>query len=281
MFLITGAKGQLGQEVIRQFDGKYKYIGIDIDQLDITDNKKTIELINEIKPTHIIHCAAYTNVDKCEDEIDLAFKVNAIGTRNLAITAEKVNAKLIYISTDYVFDGEKQTPYNEFDVPHPQSIYGKSKLAGENFVKEFCNRYFILRIAWLYGIEGNNFVKTIIRLAKEKGKLEVVDDQKGNPTFTRDVAKIIELLMETEKYGIYHVTNEGTTSWYGFTQKILKEFNIDCDLQPTTSDKFVRPAKRPKNSSLDKMMLRLELSLKMRYWEEAFEEFASEMKGRL
>lgn len=281
MILITGSRGQLGSEFIKQFENKYSVKGVGKEEVDITDFDGTMNYISELKPSIIIHCAAYTNVDGCENDKDTAFKVNAVGTRNVAMAAEKVGAKLVYISTDYVFDGEKKEPYNEFDRPNPISIYGLSKLAGEEFVKTFCSRYFIVRIAWLYGENGNNFVKTIVKLAKEKGEIDVVNDQRGNPTFTKDVVQAVEVIMNSEKYGTYHVTNEGIASWYDFACKIVSTFGIDCKVNPTTSDKFIRPAKRPKNSALDKMMLRLEFGYKMRHWEEAFEEFAMLMKGRI
>ncbi|MBL4936358.1 dTDP-4-dehydrorhamnose reductase [Clostridium sp. YIM B02515] len=284
--LITGAKGQLGTQIIKMLESMnselgpinnaYKnaeVIGIDVDQLDITNLNQVREYISIAKPQIIINCAAYTNVDACETNEDLAFKVNAIGPRNLAIVSEVIGAKLIHISTDYVFAGNGTKPYREYDLTNPQSSYGNTKNAGEEFVKCFSSRFFIVRTAWLYGYYGNNFVKTIIKAAKEKGYLDVVNDQRGNPTNAEDLAYHILRLALTEEYGIYHCTGTGECSWYDFAVKIVEYANINCTVSPVTSEKINRPAKRPAFSSLDNMMLRCTVGDEMRKWEEALKIF--------
>lgn len=284
--LITGAKGQLGMQLrsilekgkseLGTIDSIYK--GLDIryvshDELDITDLKDVLEYIGNYKPDFIINCAAYTNVDKCENDIDNAFKVNSLGPRNLAIASNKINAKLLHVSTDYVFSGNGNKPYKEYDATNPVSIYGKTKLLGENYVREFCDKYFIVRTAWLYGKYGKNFVYTILRAAKEKGNLEVVNDQRGNPTNAEDLAYHILKLILTDEYGIYHCTGNGECSWYDFACKIVEYASINCHVMSITSDRIKRDAKRPSYSSLDNMMLRCTIGDNMRSWYDAIKIF--------
>lgn len=289
--LVTGAKGQLatqliniikkGKNEIGEMPTLYKEAiikGIDIDELDIADLDQVRKLFSEFKPHIVINCAAYTNVDGCETNEDLAYKANAIGPRNLAIASEELRTKLIHISTDYVFEGNGQVPYREYDTTNPVSVYGKTKLMGENFVREFCSKYFIMRTAWLYGYNGNNFVKTIIRVAKEKGYLTVVNDQRGNPTNAEDLAHHILKVALTEEYGIYHCTGSGECSWYDFACKIIEYAGINCKIEPVTSEQYKRPAKRPTFSSLDNMMLRCTVGDEMRNWEEALFEFIQTVK---
>lgn len=284
--LVTGAKGQLGSQIISIIksgkselgfiDSAYEdaeIIGIDIEELDITNVRETKKYVNEIKPDIIINPAAYTNVDACEANQDAAFKVNAIGARNLAIAAEGIGAKLVHISTDYVFNGVGVNPFREYDLPEPVSVYGKTKYAGEEFVKQFCTKYFIVRTAWLYGYNGKNFVKTIIKAAKENGHLDVVDDQRGNPTNAEDLAHHILKLALSEEYGIYHCTGKGECSWYDFAVKIVEFSKIDCTVSPIDSSKSNRAAKRPAYSSLDNMMLRCTVGDEMRDWEDALKAF--------
>lgn len=292
--LVTGAKGQLGSQIIEtlrkgyskigKIDDSYTnadIIGIDIKDLDITNLNDTIEFINQIKPDIIISPAAYTNVDACEANCDDAFKVNAIGARNMAIAAENVGAKLIHISTDYVFKGDGKTPYREYDVPDPVSVYGKSKLLGEKYVEKFCSKYFIIRTAWLYGYNGKNFVKTIMKAGLDKGHLDVVDDQRGNPTNAEDLAHHILKIAITDEYGIYHCTGNGECSWYDFACKIIEYSRINCTVSPIKSDKLNRAAKRPSYSSLDNMMLRCTVGDEMRDWDTALKMFIENIKGRL
>lgn len=286
--LITGCKGQLGSEIIHILQNETceletisqeyehaKIIGADSKKLDITNLGLVREYIDKVRPDIVINSAAYTNVDGCESNQDLAFKVNSLGTKNLAIACEQIDAKFIHISTDYVFEGNGTIPYREYDIANPVSVYGKTKLLGENYVREFCSKYFIVRTAWLYGHNGNNFVKTIIKAAKEKGHLDVVDDQRGNPTNAEDLAFHILKLALTDEYGIYHCTGAGECTWYDFAKIIVKYANVDCTITPITSDKINRVAKRPAFSSLDNMMLRCTVGDKMRAWEEALKGFIS------
>ena len=285
--MITGAKGQLGKEVARQMKevNSYTLFLCDVDELDITEIESVKSYCTPLNLDIIINCAAYTAVDRCEEEVDLAYKVNAIGPRNLAIVAESIGAKLVHISTDYVFDGEgiqkrniedaesaefktDLRPYTEFDVTGPETVYGDSKLAGENFVKEFCTRYFILRTAWLYG-DGNNFVRTIIGLSEKYPELKVVDDQIGSPTSTYELTKGILSLIETENYGLYHGTCEGRCSWYEFTQEIFRIKGINTNVKACTSEEYPRPAKRPHWSVLDNMMFRLNGVHTFAHWKDA------------
>lgn len=284
--LITGGNGQLGSQIyeilktgtseLGSVSSVYKdseVIAADVDKLDITCINSVRSFLNEFKPDIVINSAAYTNVDGCEENSELAFKVNSIGSRNLAVVCEEIKAKLIHISTDYVFTGDGNKPYKEYDIPCPISVYGKTKLMGEEYMKSFCSRYFIVRTAWLYGYNGKNFVKTIIKAAKEKGSLEVVDDQRGNPTNAEDLAYHILKLALTEEYGIYHCTGTGECSWYDFACKIVEYSGINCEVKPITSEKLTRAAKRPSYSSLDNMMLRCTVGDEMRQWEEALKIF--------
>lgn len=289
--LITGGKGQLGTEIFKCLENKKTELGvpdvlkcdnkvtsIDVDVLDITDLEKVLDYFKANKFDCVINCAAYTNVDKCEQDIDNAFKVNAIGPRNLAIACERFNCKLIHISTDYVFSGEGSVPFTEWDYCQPQSIYGKTKYLGEKYVTQFCPRHFIIRTAWLYGYYGNNFVRTIMRVAKEKGKLNVVDDQRGNPTNAADLAHHILKLASTEEYGTYNGTGTGECSWYDFASKIVEYAHINAQVSPCTTDEFPRPAKRPAYSSLDNMMFRNTVGNEFRPWEDALQFFIENFK---
>ncbi|WLF70047.1 dTDP-4-dehydrorhamnose reductase [Clostridium septicum] len=284
--LLVGAKGQLGQQIIKIIKEKKSELGslpkdiinaelvcMDIDDLDITNIDQVKSILNKEKPNIIINSAAFTNVDGCESNYDLAFKVNALGGRNLAIVSEEIGAKLVHISTDYVFDGKGSSPLKECDITVPISAYGKTKLLGENYVKDFCSRYFIVRTAWLYGYFGKNFVYTIMNAGRERGKLTVVNDQRGNPTNAEDLVYHVLKLAVTEEYGIYHCTGDGECTWYDFASKIIEYSGIDCEVLPVTSDEYKTPAKRPEYSSLDNMMLRNTIGDEMREWEEALKCF--------
>lgn len=272
--LITGANGMLAKAVINQFKDNNELILTDVSELDITNETKTNEFIKNIKPDYIINCAAYTAVDKAEEDVGLAEKVNSIGPRNLAIAAKENNAILIHISTDYVFNGELDISksYIESDKIDPVTIYGKTKAAGENSIIENCDNYYIFRTAWLYG-DGNNFVRTMIKLGKEKEEVNVVSDQHGSPTYTVDLASIINQVIEKKlPYGIYHSTNEGFTTWYDFTKKIYEMAKLSCKVNPVTSEEFIRPAKRPKNSKMSKSKL-LENGVIIPKYEDALERY--------
>lgn len=284
--LISGAAGQLGTELRRVLEHGKSELGIlpiellgaevcdyDVDTLDITKQASCRRVLQTEKPDVVINCSAYTNVDKCEVERDAAFAVNALGPRNLAICCEEIGAKLIHISTDYVFAGTEQEPRSEYDLPDPISMYGKTKLLGEAYVREFCSRYFILRTAWLYGYAGNNFVKTMLRVGKANGALTVVNDQLGNPTNAADLAHHILKLAATTEYGVYHCTGEGTCSWYDFAAEIIRLAGIDAKVTPCTSAEYATAhpdaASRPAFSALDNKMLRCSVGNEMRDWKEA------------
>lgn len=270
--IITGSNGQLGKELTKQMDGKYELICTDRESLDILNFEKVEKFIIEKKPDVVINCAAHTAVDVCETDIDNAYEINALGPRNLAIACEKIGAKFVQVSTDYVFDGSGKRPYREDDITCPNSIYGTSKLMGEQFTKEFCSKYFIVRTAWLYG-DGNNFVKTMLKLSETHNELNVVNDQVGSPTSTVDLSRAIIELMSTEYYGTYHGTCEGECSWYDFAKKIFEIKNIDIKVNPVTSEEFKRPAPRPAYSVLDNFMFRLIKLNSFRNWEESLGEY--------
>ena len=273
--LITGSTGQLGSELKFKLENKYNLLLTGRKNLDITNYDETVKFIDENKPDIIINCAAFTAVDLCEQEEKLAYDSNALGPKNLAVAANNINAKLVHISTDYVFDGNgikdyngKLRPYFENDITNPQSVYGRTKLAGESFVIENSNKYFIIRTAWLYG-EGKNFVRTMINLSKSNNEVKVVNDQIGSPTSTSELANMIERLIETDEYGVYHGTCEGFCSWYDFTCEIYKQLKINTKVIPVTTEEFPRPAKRPKYSVLENMKLN-ELGIyKFKTWQEA------------
>jgi dTDP-4-dehydrorhamnose reductase len=284
--LITGAGGQLaGQFKHILSSGKSElgvidkiYLTADIryvnrQQLDISRLSDVINIVDNFKPDIIINCAAYTNVDKCEDDFQNAFRVNSLGPRNLAAAAKNSGAKLVHISTDYVFKGKGSVPFREYDVPDPVSVYGKTKLLGEQYVRENCSRYFIIRTSWLYGFYGKNFVYTILKAAKERGHLDVVDDQRGNPTNAEDLAYHILKIILTEEYGIYHCTGNGECSWYDFARKIVNYADIECTVDSMKSHKLKRAARRPEFSSLDNMMLRCTIGDNMRKWQDALKSF--------
>ncbi|MEG0951632.1 MAG: dTDP-4-dehydrorhamnose reductase [Niameybacter sp.] len=296
--LLTGGNGQLGldlQEEFAEFGRSFQVISTDYDTLDITNLAQVEERLTSEQVDVVINCAAHTAVDKCEEEVERAYQINAIGPRNLAVVCEKLGAKLVQVSTDYVFSGEFNNkevvtcdasdvlteriecarlsqPWKEDDVVAPQSIYGTSKLMGEELVKSLCHKYFIIRTAWLYG-EGNNFVRTMLKLAETNKELNVVGDQFGNPTYAKDLAVAIVNLVQTEYYGTYHGTCEGTCSWYDFASKIFEIKGIEIKVNKVTSEQFVRPAKRPFYSSLDNFMLKLNGLNTFRTWEESLEDY--------
>ena len=290
--LISGANGQLGKELTRILNTGFAEIGeipctlknadiinTDVDNLDITNINDVLSFVENERPQVIINCSAFTNVDLCETDKDTAFNVNSLGPRNLAIAAQKVNTKLIHISTDYVFSGDGNEPYCEYDICNPQSIYGKTKYLGEQYVKEFCSKYFIVRTSWLYGYEGNNFVKTIMNLAGQRESIKLVNDQRGNPTNANDLAYHILKLVDSNEYGIYHCTGNGECSWYDFACKIVEYANINCEVMPCTTEEFPRPAKRPSYSSLNNMILKNTIGDKMRFWQDALKNFIKNYEG--
>lgn len=258
--LVTGAKGQLGSDMLCELSKRnIESVGIDIEDLDITDaaaTKKVIEDINnKAKLDAIIHCAAYTAVDAAEDNEALVTKINAEGTKNIAEVAKTLDVAMMYISTDYVFDGEGKRPWEPDDKRAPLNVYGMAKYKGELYVEELVKKYFIVRISWVFGLHGNNFIKTMLRLGKERGAVSVVNDQIGSPTYTPDLSRLLVDMIVTDKYGRYHATNEGLCSWYDFAVEIFKQANLDVAVTPVSSDAFPVKAKRPHNSRMDKSKL--------------------------
>ena len=272
--LITGANGQLGTELMKVLEG-YEVHGFNKDQLDITNPNNVRECMENIEPDVVIHCAAYTNVDGCESNVDLAYKINASGAGYVATECLKIGAAMVYVSTDYIFNGQKGQPYYEFDKPNPINTYGKTKLAGEEIVRSTLKRHYIARTAWLYGTQGKNFVKTMLQLAETQKNINVVNDQTGSPTNVLDLARAIKLLIESKKYGTYHVTNSGSCTWYEFAKKIFELRGIEIEVNPLTTDQLDRPAKRPKNSVLKNFNLEANLKYSTRSWEEALKEYLS------
>lgn len=268
--LVTGAKGMLGRDLcpILEQEG-YEVIATDYEELDITNKDKVIETVSKIKPDLIIHCAAYTNVDKAEDDEAAAYNLNVEGAKNIAVASAEVDACVVYISTDYVFGGKKTTPYFPLDNPNPLSVYGKTKLLGEKEIQKHCKKYYIARTAWLYGLYGKNFVETMIKLALEKGKLSVVNDQIGSPTWTIELIQgILKILKTNQPYGIYHISGQNQASWYDFAKKIFELEKIDVELNPCTTEEFKSKAQRPKYSYIENPDLVL-----TRPWEEALKDY--------
>ncbi len=268
--LVTGANGMLGQDLCPTLqDSGYEVIETDVKTLDITDFDMVQKVLNSEKPDIVIHCAAYTNVDKAEEDYDTVFKINVLGTQNVAKAAAQINGAMLYISTDYVFDGTKKEAYLPDDVPNPINKYGQTKLEGELAVEEYCPKHFIVRTSWLYGIHGKNFVETMISLA-DKPELKVVDDQIGCPTWTMELSDAIIKILSQGKYGKYHVCGSGKTSWYGFAKEIFKLAGLDVNIKPCTSDEFSRPAKRPNNSVMKNYK---DVKISTRSWQKALADY--------
>ena len=267
--LIIGADGMLGGELFRTFKGKDVCIGSTIQELDISDYDRTIETIKRLEPQVVINVAAFTMVDLCEQEKEKAFAVNAQGAKNVAIGCREIGAKCIYLSTDYVFDGKKNTPYGEDDPPNPISVYGLSKFQGEEYIEEILDDYLIIRSSWLFAKEGTNFVNTIIKLSREKNELTMVNDQKGSPTYTKDLSQAISLLVEKDLKGIFHITNSGCCTWFEFAQKILDLIGSSMKLIPISSSHCGRAAQRPHNSVLNCEKLKEKTGLIMPNWKDA------------
>lgn len=280
--LVTGAEGQLGRDVVEVLQKRgHQAVAYGRPQLDITDMERCAAELAEVEPDAVIHCAAYTNVDGAEADPDAAYRVNAMGTRNMAVAAEQAGARFCYVSTDYVFDGRGQTPYVEYDPTDPQSIYGKSKRAGELLVQSLSTRYYIVRTSWVYGRHGRNFVKTMLQLGAAGKPLQVIDDQVGSPTYSVDLAQFLVELVGTQKYGIYHASNTGACSWYEFASAIFEESGMAVELRPCTTEQFPRPAPRPAYSVMDSMAIRTNGLAELRGWREALKEFLLEWKKEL
>ena len=272
--IVTGADGQLGRAINLQYAGntEYELVNTDVGELDITSIDKVMEFARDVRPYAIINCAAYTAVDACEKEEDLAFRINALGARNLSIAAGETGAKLMHVSTDYVFDGNGSRPYRETDPTGPQGAYGRTKLAGENFVREFGSRHLIIRTAWLYG-DGKNFVKTMLRLSETNDKVRVVMDQVGSPTSASELAKAIAYLLPTENYGLFHGTCEGDCSWAEFTKEIFRLAGRSTVVEAITTEEYGAAAKRPAYSILENYMLKMTTDFMFADWHDAIAEY--------
>ncbi|BAW30894.1 MAG TPA: dTDP-4-dehydrorhamnose reductase [Methanothermobacter sp.] len=270
---ITGATGMLGNDLVKVLSREHEII---TKRVDITILDKILDIIKRTKPDLIIHAAAFTDVDAAESKRDQAYKVNVLGTRNVTLASSETEAPILYISTDYVFDGEKKRGYHEFDKPNPINFYGKTKYLGELYIKDLTNRFYIVRTSWLFGKHGKNFVKTMLKLAEEKENIQVVKDQIGSPTYTRDLAEAIGELIKKPAYGTYHITNSGHCSWYEFAKKIFKAANIDINLEAVDSQEFHRPAKRPKCSILKNYNWKMEGLPPLRDYTEALLDYLGE-----
>jgi dTDP-4-dehydrorhamnose reductase len=275
--LVTGANGQLGYDVIKRLDSEgIQYLGTDRYSLDITNKEKVKRIIDDYNPDVVVHCAAYTAVDKAEDEREQCHSVNVLGTKNIVTACKQTNSKMVYISTDYVFDGERNKSFEVTDKTNPINYYGQTKREGELEVQNQLDKYFIVRISWVFGSRGNNFVKTMLRLGKDRDEITVVADQIGSPTYTYDLAKLLVEMIRTEKYGIYHATNEGYCSWYDFACEIFEQAGISVAVKPIKTKDYPTKAKRPVNSRLSKKSLSVFRISKLPQWKEALSNFLIE-----
>ncbi len=278
--LVTGVGGQLGYDVMRELHKRgIDCCGADRAEFDITDYNATYKFITAYAPDAVIHCSAYTAVDKAEDEPELCRTVNAGGTENIAKVCQEIDAKMLYISTDYVFPGNGEAFYNVDDSTAPQNVYGQTKLEGELAVQKLVQKYFIVRISWVFGINGNNFIKTMLRLAETHKELGVVADQIGSPTYTADLAVLLVDMVQTDKYGTYHATNEGVCSWADFAEKIFATARVEVKVNSIVSEAYPTKAKRPKNSRLSKAKLVQQGFRLLPSWQNAVERYIKEVRG--
>ncbi|MEG1137043.1 MAG: dTDP-4-dehydrorhamnose reductase [Lachnospiraceae bacterium] len=272
--LVTGVKGQLGFDVSNELEKRgHIAVGVDVQEMDITDAHAVETVISEAEVEAVIHCAAYTAVDAAEDNVELCRKVNAKGTENIAKVCKKLNLKMIYISTDYVFNGEGTRPWEPDDEREPLNVYGQMKYEGELAVEQNLDKYFIVRIAWVFGVNGKNFIKTMLNLGETRNELSVVNDQIGSPTYTYDLAVLLVDMVETEKYGRYHATNEGLCTWYEFATEIFKQAGMNVKLIPVDSDTFPAKAKRPHNSRMSKEKLEIQGFNRLPSWQDALKRY--------
>ena len=277
--LVTGVKGQLGFDVVNELEKRgIEAVGVDIQEMDITDAASVDRVIRETAPDAVIHCAAYTAVDAAEENPEACRKVNADGPRNIARVCRELDIKMIYVSTDYVFDGHGENIWEPEDERAPKSVYGQTKYEGELAVQELLEKYFIVRIAWVFGINGKNFVKTMLKLAETHDTIRVVNDQFGSPTYTYDLARLLVDMVQTEKYGVYHATNEGFCSWYDFACAIFKEAGVEVNVIPVTSAEYGAKANRPMNSRMSKEKLTENGFERLPSWEDALRRYIAELK---
>lgn len=273
--LVTGAKGQLGSDVMNELTKRgIESIGVDVQEMDITDASACDKVIKEAGPDAIIHCAAYTAVDAAEDQAELCHRINGEGTRNIAKVCKELDIRMMYISTDYVFNGEGEIPWKPDDEREPLNVYGQAKYEGELAIEQLLEKYFIVRIAWVFGLRGKNFVTTMLRLGRENGAVSVVDDQIGSPTYTYDLARLLVDMIQSDKYGRYHATNEGLCSWYEFALEIFKQAGMtEVKVTPVDSSRFPAKAKRPSNSRISKDKLEENGFSRLPAWQDALSRY--------
>lgn len=278
--LVNGAGGQLGREIAKRLSAVHCVRPFTRAMWDVTDEAATRQIVEREAPDVVVHCAAYTAVDQCEKDAATAFAVNAYGTRNVAAVCGECGIALAYISTDYVFDGEKEAGYDEWDTTRPLNVYGRSKEAGEQFVRQLCRSHFILRTAWLYGVHGNNFVKTIVAKARKGGDIAVVNDQTGSPTYAGHLAAKIGELVATRYYGTYHLANRGSCTWYEFAQSIVERLRLKARILPISSQELGRSARRPRFSTLQSLSLAAQCIASLPHWREGMSAFLQEWEGK-
>ena len=275
---VTGVKGQLGYDVMNELEKQgLEGIGVDIDEMDITDADQVNKVIKEAAPDAVIHCEAYTAVDAAEDNEEICRKVNAQGTENIAKVCEELDIKMMYISTDYVFNGQGERPWEPDDEREPLNVYGQTKYEGELAIEEHVKKFFTVRIAWVFGVNGKNFIKTMLNLGKTHDHLTVVNDQTGSPTYTYDLARLLVDMIQTDKYGRYHATNEGLCTWYEFACEIFKQAGMDVSVAPVSSDEYPAKAKRPSNSRMDKSKLTANGFQPLPTWQDALSRYLKEI----
>ena len=278
--LVTGVKGQLGYDVVRELEKRQiEAVGVDVEEMDITDAAQVETVIRNVNPDAVIHCAAYTAVDAAEDNEELCRRVNAQGTENVAKVCQEMDLKMMYISTDYVFDGQGTRPWEPDDERDPLNVYGQTKYEGELAVEKYVEKFFIVRIAWVFGVNGKNFIKTMLNLGKTHDKLTVVNDQIGSPTYTYDLARLLADMIQTDKYGRYHATNEGICTWYEFACEIFRQAGMDVEVAPVTSDEYPAKAKRPANSRMSKKKLDENGFERLPSWQDALKRYLKEIEA--
>lgn len=274
--LVTGVKGQLGHDVMNELEKRgYEGVGVDVEEMDITDAGAVDKVIHEAHVDAVVHCAAWTAVDAAEDNVEMCRKVNAYGTENIAKVCGELDIPMIYLSTDYVFDGMGERPWEPDDpVTEPLNVYGQTKYEGELAVEKYAKKHYIVRIAWVFGVNGKNFIKTMLKLAKTHDRLTVVDDQIGTPTYTYDLAILLVDMLETDKYGKYHVTNEGGyISWYDFAKEIFRQAGVNVEVVPVTAEEYKAKAKRPYNSRMSKEKLTANGFKRLPTWQDALKRY--------
>lgn len=279
-FLVTGVKGQLGHDVMDELALRgHEGVGVDVEEMDITDAQAVERVMSSVQVDGVIPCAAYTAVDAAEDNQDLCMKINAEGTENICRMCKKMDLPIMYISTDYVFDGEGERPWEPEDEKKPLNVYGKSKYLGELAVQKYLEKYYIVRIAWVFGVNGNNFIKAMLNKAKTTNQVSVVSDQTGSPTYTRDLAVLLVDMMETDHYGVYHATNEGICNWYEFAKEIFAQAGIQMEVTPISSDQYPAKATRPHNSRMNKDKLEEKGFRRLPPWQDALGRYLEIIRG--